>query len=167
MLISTPTRPLGPQLAARWNGRKFEELRLCTGSTDTDGAFLLWAHRTFGVRRATICLSPPFAAFDPRKLERLPLEVRVVKAKPEQLMHAKFYWFSGSAGTAAVVGSANCSAAAWLAGSGHGNVELEADFKPVLSIFKGTKLALDKALPKRPAAPDEGEGADEPSLPDR
>jgi hypothetical protein len=87
-------------------------------------------------------------------------------------MHAKFYWFSGSGGTAAVVGSANCSAAAWLAGSGHGNVELvvpydaprEADFKPVLSIFKGTKLALDKALPKRPAAPDDEEDAEEPSF---
>jgi hypothetical protein len=33
VLFSTPTRPLAPQLAARWNGRKFEELRLCTGST--------------------------------------------------------------------------------------------------------------------------------------
>jgi hypothetical protein len=172
VLFSTPTRPLGPQLAARWNGRKFEELRLCAGSTDTEGAFLLWAHRTFGVRRATICLSPPFAAFDPRKLERLPLEVRVVKAKPEQRMHAKFYWFSGSGGTAAVVGSANCSAAAWLAGSGHGNVELivpydaprEADFKLVLSIFKGTKLAPGKALSKRPAAPEEGTPADELSF---
>jgi hypothetical protein len=172
VLFSTPTRPLGPQLAARWDGRKFEELRLCTGSTDTEGAFLLWAHRTFGVRRATICLSPPFVAFDPRKLERLPLEVRVIKAKPEQLMHAKFYWFSGSAGSAAVVGSANCSAAAWLVGNGRGNVELivpydaprEADFKPVLSMFRGAKLAPDKALSKRPATPDEEEAADEPSF---
>jgi hypothetical protein len=172
VLFSTPTRPLAPQLAARWNGRKFEELKLCTGSTDTEGAFLLWAHRTFGVQRATICLSPPFAAFDPRKLEKLPLEVRIVKAKPEQLMHAKFYWFSGPGGTAAVVGSANCSAAAWLAGNGHGNIELvvpydaprETDFKPVLSIFKGAKLALDKALPERPAAPDDAEDGDEPSF---
>ena len=116
VLFSTPTRPLGPQVAARWSGRKFEDLKLCTGSTDTEGAFLLWAHRTFGVRRATICLSPPFATFDPRKLEKLPLEIRIIKAKPERLMHAKFYWFSGSRGTAALVGSANCSAAAWLAG---------------------------------------------------
>lgn len=170
VLFSTPTRPLGPQLAARWSGRKFGELKLCTGSTDTEGAFLLWAHRTFGVRRATICLSPPFAAFDPRKLEMLPLEVRIVKASPEQLMHAKFYWFSGPEGTAAVMGSANCSAAAWLAGGGHGNIELvvpydtprETDFKPILSIFGGAKLALDKALPRRPAAPEDGEGVDGP-----
>jgi hypothetical protein len=172
VLFSTPARPLAPQLAARWQGRRFEELELCTGSTDTEGAFLLWAHRTFGVRRATICLSPPFVAFDPRKLEKLPLEIRIIKAKPEQLMHAKFYWFSGSGGMAAVMGSANCSAAAWLAGGGHGNVELvvpydtpsESDFKIVLSIFKGTKLAPSKALPKRPAAPEDEAGADQPSF---
>lgn len=172
VLFSTPTRPLGPQLAARWSGRKFEELKLCTGSTDTEGAFLLWAHRTFGVRRATICLTPPFASFDPEKLKKLPLEVRIVKAQPEQLMHAKFYWFSGSGGTAAVVGSANCSAAAWLVGNDRGNVELvvpydaprPADFKAVLSIFKGTKLAVDKAIPKQPPPPDIGETSDEPSF---
>lgn len=172
VLFSTPTRPLGPQLAVRWQGRKFEELKLCTGSTDTEGAFLLWAHRTFGVRRATICLSPPFAAFDPQKLEKLPLEIRVIKAKPEQLMHAKFYWFAGSGGMAAVMGSANCSAAAWLAGGGHGNVELvvpydtprDTDYKAILSIFKGTKLPLAKALPLRAAASENGEGADVPSF---
>ena len=48
---------------------------MCTGSTDTEGVFLLWAHRTFGVKRATICLSPPFVAFDSRALEKLPLRL--------------------------------------------------------------------------------------------
>ncbi len=39
-------------------------------------------------------------------------------------LHAKFYWFEGPDGNCAVVGSANCSAAAWLhSPSNGGNVE--------------------------------------------
>ena len=39
----------------------------------------------------------------------------------------------------------------------------ETDFKPILTMFKGTKFTLDKALPMRPAAPDEA-GRDQPSF---
>jgi len=45
ILFGTPDRPLAPQLADRWRNRRFDELRLCTGSTDKDGAFLLWRTR--------------------------------------------------------------------------------------------------------------------------
>jgi HKD family nuclease len=158
VLFGMPDRPLAPQLAERWKDRRFEDLKLCTGSTDTEGAFLSWAHRTFGIERATICLNPAFASFNPARIAQLPFDVRIIRANPDRLMHAKFYWFSGSDGNAALVGSANCSAAAWLTGRGYGNAELivpydearEADFKSILKLFGGEKLAPEKALIAEP-----------------
>jgi hypothetical protein len=148
ILLGMPNRPLAPQLARRWEGRRFATVKIYTGSTDVDGAFLLWAHRTFGVKKATICLTPPFASFDAKQLAKLPMEVRFVERDPQRRVHAKFYWFSGPHGDAAVMGSANCSAAAWLASHEHGNVELitvydapdRAAFAPILSDFDGTEL---------------------------
>jgi hypothetical protein len=154
LLFATPDRPLGPQLAERWRGRRFEEVRLCTGSTDSDGAFLSWAHRTFGVKRAVICLNPAFASFEKSRLADLPVEVRFIKPKDDARMHAKFYWFTGRDGDGAVMGSANCSAAAWITGNGFGNFEAvvpydapsDADFKGILSVFEGKRLPPEKAL---------------------
>jgi hypothetical protein len=148
ILLGMPNRPLASQLAVRWENRRFDELKIFTGSTDVEGAFLRWVHSTFGVKKATICLSPAFASFDAGALGKLPLAVRFIKADPARLMHAKFYWFSGPNGNAAVMGSANCSAAAWLAKHDAGNVELVvpydqaeyAAFKPLLSLFDGETL---------------------------
>ena len=69
-------------------------------------------------------------------------------------MHAKFYWFTGRDGDAALMGSANCSAAAWITGNGFGNFEAvvpydapsEADFKGILSVFEGKRLPPERAL---------------------
>ncbi|MGO8932431.1 MAG: hypothetical protein ACLQDA_01855 [Terracidiphilus sp.] len=166
ILFGTPDRPLAPQLADRWKNRRFDELRLCTGSTDKDGAFLLWTHQTFGVKRAIVCVSPTYASFDAARLKKLPLDVHIVKPKDGQMMHAKFFWFSGAQGCAAVAGSANCSAAAWLAGSGFGNFELvipydsptEADFKSIMAVFKGAKLAPEKVLLAPSGVSDETKG---------
>jgi hypothetical protein len=154
ILLGMPNRPLAAQLAQRWENRRFDELKIFTGSTDVEGAFLRWAHSTFGVKKATICLSPAFASFDAGALGKLPLAVRFVKAAPARLMHAKFYWFSGPDGNAAVMGSANCSAAAWLARHDAGNVELVvpydqpeyAAFKPILSLFDGETLSAAEIL---------------------
>ncbi len=157
-LIGAPTQPLARQLADRWVGRRFEELRLCTGSSDVDGAFLSWAHRTFGIKRATLYLNPAYASFDPVRLAKLPFDVRIIAASPNKRLHAKFYWFSGPDGDAAIVGSPNCSAAAWLAG----NVELVViyddakadDFKSVLAVFGGPTLLPSEALWNGFALPD-------------
>ncbi|WP_338834575.1 hypothetical protein [Bradyrhizobium septentrionale] len=154
VLLGMPNRPLAGQLAERWENRRFDELKIFTGSTDVEGAFLRWAHDTFGVKKATICLSPAFASFDAGALGKLPLVVRFIKADPARLMHAKFYWFSGPDGNAAVMGSANCSAAAWLAKHDAGNVELVvpydqaelAAFKPILSLFDGETLSPAEIL---------------------
>jgi len=150
ILFAIPGRPLAPQLAARWAGRRFDTLKLCTGSTDTGASFLAWASRTFGVKRAIVCLTPANASFDVTKLALLPMDIRIVKANPSKMMHAKFYWFSGPEGAAAVVGSANCSAAAWFGG----NAELlvvydnatEAEHRSALIAFRRPALTPTKAL---------------------
>ncbi len=115
---------LGPALAARWAGRQFDEVKILTGSTDEAGAFLRWANATFGITRATVALTPSAASLKPEKLADLPLELRVIVASTDRPLHAKLYWFEGADGPAAVMGSANCSAAAWLLPpSQGGNIE--------------------------------------------
>lgn len=124
VLRSRGTRSLATELARRWSGRRFDEVKILTGSTDESGAFLRWAQTTFGVTRATIALTPASASFVAEKLADLPLELRLIEAPADRPLHAKFYWFEGTDGAAAVMGSANCSAAAWLlAPEIAGNVE--------------------------------------------
>lgn len=148
VLLGMPGRPLGPQVARRWEGRRFTSVKIFTGSTDENGAFLRWAHTTFGVQKATVCLTPAFASFGVEKLTKLPMNVRFVARDPKRRVHAKFYWFSGPQGDAAIMGSANCSAAAWLANSDQSNVELVTVydaperrlFASILADFDGAKL---------------------------
>ena len=124
VLHSSGTRSLATELARRWLGRRFDKVKILTGSTDESGAFLRWAHATFGVTRATIALTPASASFLAEKLADLPLELRLIEAPADRPLHAKFYWFEGGDGPAAVMGSANCSASAWLlAPESAGNVE--------------------------------------------
>lgn len=165
ILLGMPHRPLAAQLARRWQGRRFTSVKIFTGSTDVDGAFLGWAHRTFGVRKATVCLTPSFASFDVNQLAKLPMEVRFVARDPARRVHAKLYWFSGPDGDAAVMGSANCSAAAWLANSNNGNVELitvydapgHTAFASILSDFDGEELLPQDVL-TAPVPPIEAPG---------
>jgi hypothetical protein len=113
---------LAAQLKRRWAGRRFEEVRILTGSTDENGAFLRWAHETFGVRRARVVLDQSRASFIEDRIASLPVETSVMhlpgrwpaEEKFARPPHAKLYWFEGPDGAAAVMGSANCSAAAWL-----------------------------------------------------
>lgn len=106
---------LASQLASRWSGRRFTSMTMLTGSTDVEGAFLRWTATTFGVERATVILTPARASFDPAALSRLPLGVRIAAFRlRNQPLHAKVLWLDGPDGPAAVMGSANCSASAWL-----------------------------------------------------
>jgi len=124
VMHSRGTRSLATELARRWSGRRFDEVKILTGSTDESGAFLRWAQTTFGVTRATIALTPASASFVAEKLADLPLKIRLIEVPADRPLHAKFYWFEGTDGAAAVMGSANCSAAAWLlAPENAGNVE--------------------------------------------
>jgi hypothetical protein len=161
MLHSWHDRALGPALAQRWAGRRFDEVKILTGSTDESGAFLRWAHSTFGLKRSTVGLTPSASSFDPDKLRDLPIDLRLVAASADRPLHAKLYWFDGPDGPAAVMGSANCSAAAWLLPPDQGgNVEtvivydeprLE-DFVNVLIVFSAPAQSPAHFLVSRPAS---------------
>ena len=158
VLYCRQDRSLASALAQRWAGRQFDEVKILTGSTDESGAFLRWAHSTFGVKRATVALTPAKASFAPDQLEDLPLDLRIIPATTDRSMHAKFYWFDGPGGPAAVMGSANCSAVAWLlAPDNGGNIETLVaydkpnfdDFESVLSVFAAPAHdPVDVLLPK-------------------
>lgn len=147
---------LSSQLEERWRGRRFEEVRIFTGSTDENGAFLQWLNKTFGITRSLIVLDENRASFIPERLESLPLQTTVMHLRGRQPVHAKFYWFEGPDGTAAVSGSANCSAAAWLLPPGKGgNVEavsiydqaISTNFESILEVFRSDELVPAKLSP--------------------
>ncbi len=150
VLWSQQGATIAQQIEQRWHGRRFKELHITTGSTDTSGAVLAWAHRVFGVERALVAVHSSSATFDPEQIERLRLDVRFIEPSGQKLLHAKSYWFEGPDGPAAVFGSANCSASAWLRplASG-GNVEavvvfddaVPAGWRHVAQIFAGDRLA--------------------------
>lgn len=155
LLYSRASVTLSASLAQRWAGRQFDSVRILTGSTDQSGAFLRWAHDTFGIRKATVALTPAMASFDPEQLADLPIEVSLVEAPSEKPLHAKFYWFEGETGTAAIMGSANCSAAAWLQPATQGgNIETvvvydTADteaYQDVLDLFDGPTSSAHELL---------------------
>ena len=144
VILSRKNEPIGTQLTERWRGRRFENAVLATGSSDDRGAMLRWLHDQFGIVQATVLLDPSMASLDPAKLSLLPVQVELVKPKESRTVHAKFYWLKGPDGAAAIMGSANCSAAAWLLSPDQGgNVEAvaiydhpsEDDFNKVLACF--------------------------------
>lgn len=168
VLYSRSGSTLAKQLAARWSGRRFKKLFVATGSSDDRGAMLRWAHDTFGVTQVVLAGTPSALSFEPKRLEKLPCDIRI-KAVEDNLLHAKFYWFDGPDGPAAVFGSANCSAAAWLLDPGNGgNIETlvcfdepkKADFSEVLSLFSG-KTADPASVLMKQKAEDESDNVDD------
>jgi hypothetical protein len=155
LLYSSGGRALAPTLAARWNGRKFDEVSICTGSTDEAGAFLRWAYVTFGISRAVVALTLSNASFSLPQLADLPIELRLIPMSAARPLHAKFYFFEGKDGAAALMGSPNCSAAAWLLPpSQGGNIEtaqvydvaLRSDFSAVLEVFSSPSFSPGEVL---------------------
>jgi hypothetical protein len=148
---------LASQLRRRWAGRRFDKVRIITGSTDESGAFLRWLRDQFGIERCRIILDQNRASFIQDRIDSLPLETRVMHLPGRQPTHAKFYWFDGPDGQAAVMGSANCSAAAWLlAPDEGGNIEAvtvydepaPSAFEPVLAVFDSENLTQAKLADK-------------------
>jgi hypothetical protein len=148
---------LASQLRSRWAGRRFDEVRIITGSTDESGAFLRWLREQFGIERSHIILDQNRASFIQDRIDSLPVETRVMNLPGRQPTHAKFYWFTGPDGQAAVMGSANCSAAAWLlAPEDGGNIEAvtiydeaaPAAFERILAIFDSENLTRAKLADK-------------------
>jgi hypothetical protein len=153
---------LASQLKQRWSGRRFTHVRIFTGSTDEDGAFLAHLHRDFGIESSLIILEESRASFKADQLIRLPLETRVMKLPRSLPMHAKFYWLDGPDGPAALMGSANCSAPAWLwPPESGGNIEAVAvydnpqaeQFQTVLNLFESEELEEARLVDGNPTPP--------------
>jgi len=145
---------LATSLSERWKGRSFESAFIMTGSTDEGGAMLRWLGQTFGVKKAVVALDPKRGCFRPVLIGRLPLSVSVVPLDGSPMPHAKLVWLTGRKGSAAVMGSANCSAAAWVRPVKQGgNIEsvvvfdecVQQDFATVLKIFERTAVSLEQA----------------------
>ncbi|QQX89731.1 hypothetical protein JJQ59_34980 (plasmid) [Cupriavidus necator] len=160
VLHSHSATTLASQLASRWAGRKFKTLHAMTGSTDDKGAMLRWARNTFGVEKFVLAVTPAASSLRLNLIADLNLTIVPVT---DEFQHAKFYWFDGDDGPAAIFGSANCSAAAWLVPpSQAGNVEavicydrpLEADFGDALALLSETPQRPTEALPETPKASD-------------
>ena len=124
LIMTNPSRPLANDLLDRWSGRRFTHMRVFTGSTDEGGRFIEWCHNQFGIEHCSVAVNPNTAAFKPELLDKLPVSVTIAPKPADPYPHAKSYWFDGPDGCAAIVGSANCSSAAWLiAPVNGGNVE--------------------------------------------
>lgn len=134
ILVSRDHSSLSKLLAERWRGRRFEDVKVLTGSTDARGAQLRWCHETLGVSRATVLVDEHRCSFLGAEITKLPLVVDTFGDSTSGTLHAKLFWFDGPEGSAAVHGSANCSAAAWLVPpSQGGNTEVVAVFDTVLA----------------------------------
>lgn len=170
LLYSRIGSTLAQQLAVRWRGRQFNKLFVATRTSDDRGGMLRWAHDTFGVTKVILAGTPSVLSLEPKYLENLPCDVRL-KAYEENVLNAKFYWFDGPDGPAAVFGSANCSAAAWLLDPRNGgNVETlvcfdqpeKYGFSEVLSLFSGRTAEPASVLTKKKNMEDSvDDGADE------
>jgi hypothetical protein len=149
LITSAGSSSLAGQIGERWAGRQFDEILILTGSTDEDGAFLQWAHNMFGVERVRVLVDRGRVSFLADAIRRLPMKVSVLSLPSGKPLHAKFYWFTGRDGSAAIMGSANCSRAAWLLppDSG-GNIEAVTtydaasweEFSAILSLFDDETL---------------------------
>lgn len=115
---------LADVLENRWRGRQFNRLRLVTGSTDDRGAMIRWAARTFGVRQAVVEVDLDRCGFTTSLLKGIPADLRLSRMNGHPRTHLKVALFESSTGCAAVLGSANCSGAAWLRPADQsGNIE--------------------------------------------
>lgn len=132
VIFSSGARSLSSLLEERWSGRRFDEVKILTGSTDESGECLRWLARAFGITRATVAVDSDRCGFVADSLAGLDVELRLVELETAAPLHAKWYWLDGPGGSACILGSANCSAAAWLLPPQNGgNIEAIAPYDSV------------------------------------
>ena len=151
VIITSEERSLSQELENRWKGRRFTRLLVYTGSTDDKGAFIEWCHKKFGIEECKITCTRENCSLDGNLTKKLSVKLVFAPYHNPHMLHAKFYWFDGPDGPAAIMGSANCSAAAWLSTPVNaGNVEAlqifdkadPTDFKNILDFFPAETLEI-------------------------
>jgi len=115
---------LASLLESRWEGRQFDRLRIAAGSTDSSAAMVRWAVDTFNIRQVILEIDKECCNLDPLLLTDLGIDFRLNLTPGKPRSHLKVAVFESDQSSAAVVGSANCSSAAWLRSSENsGNIE--------------------------------------------
>jgi len=123
-IITKPDESLSQSVMKKWSNKHFHTLRLFTGSTDQNGAFIEWCHNTFGIKTCIVSANEDRISFDKTILNKIPVDISIAPVDSNDMMHAKFYLFEGDDGYSAIMGSANCSRQAWLLSPNDGgNVE--------------------------------------------
>ena len=119
-----------------------------------------WAREAFGVTDVRMCVSPERASLEPGLVGALPVDMIFVAPPHEKLVHAKFFWFDGADGPAAVWGSANCSRAAWLPEGNNVEAVVVSDrpdtaaFAEFLNVFSTPGLSAEEVLTSDPDSED-------------
>ncbi len=114
-IVFTPgDNNLASVLLKRWKGRTFNRLTIFTGSTDEKGAFIEWCREQFGIKSCTVVANTNSISFDKKYLEKIPVNIKLGLIDSGRLSHAKVYVFENKDDISLIIGSANCSAAAWL-----------------------------------------------------
>ena len=130
--ITQPDKTLAEFLLSKWQGKNFNTLKLFTGSTDENGAFIEWCHKNFGIKKCTIASNEYNISFSKEKIKNIPVDISISPIDSDDRMHAKFYLFEGDSESCVVMGSANCSRRAWLLSPQNGgNVEAIAIYNNV------------------------------------
>ena len=151
-LITEPDKSLSDLLIEKWADKQFHTLKLFTGSTDKNGAFIEWCHKMLGIKTCIIATNENHIAFDKAILNTIPVDISIAPIDSNQMMHAKFYLFEGDNENSVVMGSANCSRRAWLmAPNQGGNVEAVAvyddvdknEFLDIISRFPNDKISIN------------------------
>jgi len=115
---------LASLLERRWEGRRFDRLRVATGSTDSSAAMIRWSVDRFNIKQVLLEVDRDCCDLNPFLLNDLAIDLRLNLTSGNPRSHLKVVVFESDHSSAAVIGSANCSSAAWLRSSENsGNVE--------------------------------------------
>ena len=153
LFITNPNRPLSDIRAEKWDGKKYHTLKLFTGSTDQNGAFIEWCHNQFGIEKCIIAINEENLSFEHNLVSHIPVEIIIAPVEGSKMMHAKSYIFEGDESSGAIMGSANCSRRAWLMSPDNGgNVEAiaiydtvdENDLEEIISRFPTTQKSINE-----------------------
>jgi len=123
-LLTGIQKSLSAELEDRWEGRKFDSLKMVSGSTDESAEMIRWAVKTFGIQHVTIEIDIERCSFNTKKLKGIPVKLDIKPLGGCPHTHLKVALFESKTESALVAGSANCSGAGWLRNkTQNGNVE--------------------------------------------
>jgi len=147
VFLTPKSKTLFDKLREKINNKRYDSLTILTGSTDANGSFLEECINSFNIKKFNIYLTPSYSRFTKQGLDKLNAEINIYNVE-DKYLHSKLYFFNGVE-SLTIIGSANCSRAAWLISPDQGgNVESIA----FLDLIKKKDLTgIFEFLPKTPS----------------